>query len=111
MNACYMWFNISTGPLAFMFHSTHEQSYIGHVLAFSLCIGHFKDQDLCQTHPRLAAQKNENILNFSLVRALIGISAGLLLALICLIVYFITQKKKGQNFSINNSEESGNCNA
>merc|ERR1712173_530848 len=35
------------GPLSFMFHRTHEQSYIGHVLAFSLCIGHFKDHYLC----------------------------------------------------------------
>ena len=37
----------ATGPLAFMFHRTHEQSYVGHVMAFSLCIGHYKGHPLC----------------------------------------------------------------
>ena len=32
------------GPLSFMFHTTHKQSYIGHVLAFSICAGPYSDQ-------------------------------------------------------------------
>ena len=38
----------ASGPLNFLFHRTHEQSYIGHVLAFSLCIGHYKDNQWCR---------------------------------------------------------------
>ena len=70
--------------MAFMFHTTHEQSYIGHVLAFSLCIGHFKDHSLCsQTHPRLLRQsRNPYILGLPTVQGLIG-------ALVILIILFI----------------------
>ena len=41
------------GPLAFMFHTTHEQSYIGHVLAFTLCAGPYQDYEQhCSNWPR-----------------------------------------------------------
>lgn len=32
------------GPMAHMFHRTHEQSYIGHVLMYSSCLGLYKDK-------------------------------------------------------------------
>ena len=31
------------GPLAHLFHTTHDQTHIGHVMAYSACIGPYKD--------------------------------------------------------------------
>ena len=36
------------GPFAHLFHSVHEQSYIGYVMAYSACIGPYKDDEQCQ---------------------------------------------------------------
>ena len=90
-----------------MFHSTHEQSYIGHVLAFSLCIGHFQNDTLCchQNQPRarkvIKAGNDFNILEFSLIGfALIFIIiSGLLL---------LSYIKRKARHSENQSVESGN---
>lgn len=30
------------GPMSHLFHSTHEQNYIPHVLAFTSCVGEYK---------------------------------------------------------------------
>ena len=35
------------GPQAHLFHTTHEQSFIAHVMAFSSCIGPYKDDPRC----------------------------------------------------------------
>lgn len=36
------------GPMAHMFHTTHENIYIGHVMAFAACIGPYADDpDRC----------------------------------------------------------------
>ena len=93
-----------SGPLAFMFHSTHEQNYIGHVLAFSLCIGHFKNDSLCQQNqPRkiIKAGNNFNILELTLV----GIA--LILIIISGLMLIVYIKRKAKN-SENESVESGN---
>ena len=36
------------GPMAHLFQTTHEQSYIPHVLAFASCVGEYKDN--CVDH-------------------------------------------------------------
>ena len=48
---CYLFypslsFQIS-GPFSFMFHKTHEQTYIGHAIPFALCIGQYKNETHC----------------------------------------------------------------
>ena len=95
-----------SGPLAFMFHSTHEQNYIGHVLAFSLCIGHFKNDSLCQqknlnSEKFIKAGNNFNILELSLV----GIALILIIISGLLLIAYI---KRRANNSENQSVESGN---
>ena len=35
------------GPYAHLFHSVHEQSYIAHVMAYSGCLGPYKDDKHC----------------------------------------------------------------
>ncbi len=32
-----------SGPLSYLFHSTHEQSHVGHVLAYALCGGPYQN--------------------------------------------------------------------
>jgi alkaline phosphatase len=32
-----------SGPYAHLFHSVHEQNFIGHVMAYSACIGPYID--------------------------------------------------------------------
>ena len=32
----------AVGPMAHMFHGVHEQNYIGHVMAYSACVGRYK---------------------------------------------------------------------
>ena len=98
------------GPLAFMFHSTHEQNYIGHVLAFSLCIGHFKNDSLCQQNqPKTNAERlkiNEAGNNFNILElTLVGIA--LILIIISGLMLIVYLKRKAKN-SENESVESGN---
>ena len=33
------------GPMAYLFHTTHEQTHIAHVMAYSACIGPYVDFD------------------------------------------------------------------
>ena len=40
------------GPNAHFFHSVHEQNYIAHVMAYSACIGPYKDQCHMEEAPR-----------------------------------------------------------
>ncbi|XP_059081401.1 alkaline phosphatase 4-like isoform X2 [Tigriopus californicus] len=37
------------GPWSHLFHTTHEQSYIAHVMAFSSCVGRYSDYPHCST--------------------------------------------------------------
>ena len=39
----------SAGPMSHLFHTTHEQTHIAHVMAYSACIGPYKDEDRCKT--------------------------------------------------------------
>lgn len=36
------------GPYSHLFHTVHEQSYIGHVMAFSACMGPYKNELHCR---------------------------------------------------------------
>lgn len=36
------------GPMSYFFHSTHEQSYVGHVMAYALCSGPYNQT--CRRH-------------------------------------------------------------
>ena len=36
------------GPMAHLFHATHEQTYIAHVMAYSACIGPYSNFPGCQ---------------------------------------------------------------
>lgn len=38
----------ATGPMSYFFHSTHEQSYVGHVMAYALCSGPYNQT--CRRH-------------------------------------------------------------
>jgi len=40
--------------MSFLFHKTHEQSYVAHAAAFSLCVGPYKSHEACfnTKHPR-----------------------------------------------------------
>ena len=46
------------GPFAHLFHSVHEQSYIGHVMAYSSCLGPYKSDKHCNA--KNSAMKIEN---------------------------------------------------
>ena len=35
------------GPFAHLFHATHEQSYVAHVMAFASCVGRYRRQPHC----------------------------------------------------------------
>ena len=37
------------GPMSHLFHSTHEQSYIAHVIRYAACMGDYKDN--CSRFP------------------------------------------------------------
>ena len=39
----------SAGPMAHLFHTTHEQTHIAHVMAYSACIGPYVDEDRCRS--------------------------------------------------------------
>ena len=79
----------ATGPLSFLFHRTHEQSYIGHVLAFSLCIGHFKSHPYCQNHPGSSQlSKDQSDIVVPTVVAIVVIGA------VGLVLFGIWQKTK-----------------
>ena len=36
------------GPMAHLFHTTHEQNFIAHVMAYSACIGPYANDDNCK---------------------------------------------------------------
>ncbi|TRY79446.1 hypothetical protein TCAL_07551 [Tigriopus californicus] len=38
----------ATGPMSYFFHTTHEQSYIGHVMAYAICSGPYNQT--CRRH-------------------------------------------------------------
>ena len=42
----------ASGPASDLFHTTHEQSYIAHVMAYAACVGPYVGEDeedpLCQ---------------------------------------------------------------
>lgn len=69
----------ATGPMSFLFHSTHEQSYVGQVMAFSLCMGHFQDTDYC-------LQRKMSQLSNSTLTPIIILSSCCILVLV--FVYF-----------------------
>ena len=52
------------GPFAHLFHSVHEESYIGHVMAYSGCLGPYKDADHCELSNG-AARWNKNAFSLS----------------------------------------------
>ena len=35
------------GPMAHLFHGTHEQSYIAHVAMYALCVGPYSNYEMC----------------------------------------------------------------
>lgn len=35
------------GPMSHLFHGTHEQNYIAHVMAFAACVGDYSDPNTC----------------------------------------------------------------
>ena len=59
------------GPYAHLFHSVHEQSYIAHVMAYSACLGPYKDNEHC------GAKNNSNVkttnLNYILICIVLSI--------------------------------------
>jgi len=79
----------ASGPLSFLFHRTHEQSYVGHVLAFSLCIGHYKDHHWCvkgQTSP-LSDRSDNVVVPVITALTIIGI-----VALVLIVIWKKTRK-------------------
>lgn len=90
-----------------MFHSTHEQSYIGHVLAFSLCIGHFQNDSLCRHQNQPIAKKVIKVGNdFNILElSLIGIALIFIIISGVLLIAYIKRKAR---HSENQSVESGN---
>ena len=36
--------------MSYLFHKTHEQSYVAHVIGYSLCIGPYANQKECRYH-------------------------------------------------------------
>ena len=51
------------GPFAHLFHSVHEQSYIGHVMAYSACLGPYSTDEHC-TVGNSAIRKNDSFFYF-----------------------------------------------
>ena len=45
----------SAGPMSHLFHTTHEQTHIAHVMAYSACIGPYVDEDRCRSKSSGAA--------------------------------------------------------
>ena len=39
----------SAGPMSHLFHTTHEQTHIANVMAYSACIGPYADEDRCKS--------------------------------------------------------------
>ena len=56
------------GPYSHLFHSVHEQSYIAHVMAYSACLGPYRNDKHCNSDNHSNAvdlvriQKNKNFL-------------------------------------------------
>ena len=36
--------------MSFLFHKTHEQNYVAHVMAYALCAGPYKDYGDCKDY-------------------------------------------------------------
>ena len=47
------------GPYSHLFHSVHEQSYIAYVMAYSSCLGPYKNDIHCRFPKRNSAPRNE----------------------------------------------------
>ena len=47
------------GPMAHLFHKVHEQSYMAHVMAYSMCIG--PNQDACEPEAGAANVYTANV--------------------------------------------------
>lgn len=43
-----MRFRLFAGPMSFFLHSSHEQSYVGHLIGYSLCVGPYNET--CKRH-------------------------------------------------------------
>ena len=72
------------GPMAFLFHTTHEQSYVGHVLAFSLCVGHYKNSKHC-TKRKLTNMSKSFVTPVVVASSVLVISAA--------VIYFVCKRK------------------
>ena len=63
----------SAGPMSHLFHTTHEQTHIAHVMAYSACIGPYTDEDRCKSSGAAAANSaavGAGIVALSLAHAL-----------------------------------------
>ena len=63
----------ATGPMAFLFHTTHEQNYVGHVMAFSLCVGFYEHSEYC-TQRRFQSLTKTYLIPFAVIVGLVLIS-------------------------------------
>ena len=36
------------GPFAHLFHTTHEQTHIAHVMMYATCLGPYKEEEQCK---------------------------------------------------------------
>ena len=62
----------AVGPYAHLFHSVHEQSYIGHVMAYSGCLGPYKKDPHCVVKNSVNRIQNSILNVFSVCVLLIG---------------------------------------
>ena len=47
------------GPMSYLFHKTHEQSYVAHVIGYSMCMGPYANESECRYYKTNSATKNE----------------------------------------------------
>ena len=52
----------AVGPMSHLFHSTHEQSYIAHVMSYSACIGPHAHLGRCEGNKRSSAVSHKTFL-------------------------------------------------
>ena len=50
----------STGPMSYLFHKSHEQSYVAHVVGYALCMGPYVDEPECRNMQRSRSGKAHN---------------------------------------------------
>ena len=36
------------GPFAHLFHTTHEQTHVAHVMMYASCLGHYAEEERCK---------------------------------------------------------------